>query len=230
MWDVHVRLGGTKGTNINAANCPTGSTDMSKCASAFLGLHIRSWGSRYFENVWVWNADHDLDDAAESKLNVFTSEHHVIYQYAFNNVVDIWAGLKQTETPYFQPTPNPPAPFTVNPKYGDPPGSGKDGWGLTYSQACVPTRDCQDNIVLVDQQYGSIWMYQLTTAGSTNMISYPNVSIAKQVDNINGFASTIISKRRVVPSTPVLSRNFSYDLEVLRRQSEDYHYYAMIPN
>ncbi|KAJ7216702.1 pectate lyase superfamily protein-domain-containing protein [Mycena rebaudengoi] len=286
MWDVHVRLGGTKGTNINAANCPTGSTDMSKCASAFLGLHITSSGSGYFENVWVWNADHDLDDAAESKLNVFSgrgvlvesrgpvwlvgtaSEHHVIYQYAFNNARDIWAGLMQTETPYFQPTPNPPAPFTINPKYGDPPDSGKDAWGLvistssnifvygagiysffqTYSQACVPTRDCQNNIVLVDQQSASIWMYQLTTAGSTNMISYPNISIAKQADNINGFASTIslweapstvpqgqcgvsaVSKRRVVPSTPVLSRNFSYDLEILRRQSEDYNYYAMIPN
>jgi hypothetical protein len=91
-------------------------------------------------------------------------------------------------------------------------------------------------------------MYQLTTAGSTNMISYPNVSIGKQVDNINGFASTIslweapstvpqgqcavsaVSKRRVVPSTPVLSHNFSYDLEVPSRQSEDYNYYAMIPN
>ncbi|KAJ7877818.1 hypothetical protein B0H13DRAFT_1479158, partial [Mycena leptocephala] len=60
-----------------------------------------------------------------------------------------------------------------------------------WEQACVPTRDCQDNIVLVDQQSASIWMYQLTTTGSTNMISYPNVNIAKQVDNINGFASTI---------------------------------------
>ncbi|KAJ7265334.1 glycoside hydrolase family 55 protein, partial [Mycena rebaudengoi] len=225
MWDVHVRLGGTKGTNINVANCPAGSTDVSKCASAFLGIHITSSGSGYFENVWVWNADHDLDDPAESKLNVFSgrgilvesrgpvwlvgtaSEHHVIYQYAFHNARDIWAGLIQTETPYFQPTPNPPTPFSLNPKYGDPSGISKDAWGLVISassniwvygagiysffQACVPTRNCQTDIVLVDQQSASIWLYQVTTAGSTNMLSYPNVTIAKQADNINGFASTL---------------------------------------
>jgi hypothetical protein len=112
--------------------------------------------------------DHDLDDPAESKLNVFSgrgilvesrgpvwlvgtaSEHHVclmveapvphiscaiqvIYQYAFHNARDIWAGLIQTETPYFQPTPNPPTPFSLNPKYGDPSGISKDAWGLVIS-------------------------------------------------------------------------------------------------
>jgi hypothetical protein len=66
-------------------------------------------------------------------FSVFPYPVQVIYQYAFNNALDILAGLKETETPYFQPTPNPPAPFTVNPKYGDPPGSGKDGWGLVFS-------------------------------------------------------------------------------------------------
>ncbi|KAJ7239628.1 hypothetical protein C8J57DRAFT_1086227 [Mycena rebaudengoi] len=77
----------------------------------------------------IYYVDHDLDDPAESKLNVFSgrgvlvestgpvwlvgtvSEHHVIYQYAFNKARDIWAGLIQTETPYFQPTPKPPTPF-----------------------------------------------------------------------------------------------------------------------
>ncbi|KAJ7216114.1 pectate lyase superfamily protein-domain-containing protein [Mycena rebaudengoi] len=151
MWDVHVRLGGTKGTNINAANCPASSTNAAKCASAFLGFHITRSGSGYFENVWVWNADHDLDDPAESKLNVFSgrgvlvestgpvwlvgtaSEHHVIYQYAFNKARDIWAGLIQTETPYFQPTPKPPAPFSINPLYGDPAGPLTDSWGLVIT-------------------------------------------------------------------------------------------------
>ncbi|KAJ7241628.1 pectate lyase superfamily protein-domain-containing protein [Mycena rebaudengoi] len=229
MWDVHVRLGGTKGTNINAANCPTSSKDTSKCASAFLGFHITSSGSGYFENVWVWNADHDLDDPAETKLNVYSgrgvlvestgpvwlvgtaSEHHVIYQYAFNKARNIWAGLIQTETLYFQPTPSTFIPFSINPTYGDPPGPIRNAWGLvitlssnifvyggglysffqTYSQACVPSRNCQDSMVLVDRKSASLFLYQITTAGSTNMISYANASIAKQADNINGFASTL---------------------------------------
>ncbi|KAJ7207671.1 pectin lyase fold/virulence factor [Mycena rebaudengoi] len=249
MWDVHVRLGGTKGTNINVANCPAGSTDVSKCASAFLGIHITSSGSGYFENVWVWNADHDLDDPAESKLNVFSgrgilvesrgpvwlvgtaSEHHVIYQYAFHNARDIWAGLIQTETPYFQPTPNPPTPFSLNPKYGDPSGISKDAWGLVISassniwvygagiysffQACVPTRNCQTDIVLVDQQSASIWLYQVTTAGSTSMLSYPNVTIAKQADNINGFARRIYKAR-----TAHLFSNTAHSVQTLHIPSD----------
>ncbi|KAJ7653050.1 pectate lyase superfamily protein-domain-containing protein [Mycena rosella] len=277
MWDVHVRLGGAKGTNINAANCPTSSTDMSKCASAFLGIHITKTGSGYFENIWVWNADHDLDDPAETQLNVFSargvlvestgpvwlvgtaSEHHVIYQYAFNNARNIYAGLMQTETPYFQPTPNPPAPFFTNSLYGDPPGTQLNAWGLvitgsydvfvygagfysffqTYSQNCVPNRNCQDSMVLVDQQSTAIYLYQLTTAGSTNMLSYPNVSIAKQTDNINGFASTLSlweapsitapadscggSARRAVAQP----RRVNPRSNLLPRQSEDFNYYSL---
>ncbi|KAJ7858321.1 pectate lyase superfamily protein-domain-containing protein [Mycena leptocephala] len=68
IWDVHVRLGGAIGTNINAAACPTSSQDLSKCGSAHLGFHVTRTGSGYFENVWVWNADHDLDDPGQTKV------------------------------------------------------------------------------------------------------------------------------------------------------------------
>ncbi|KAJ6574548.1 exo-beta-1,3-glucanase [Mycena capillaripes] len=231
VWDVHVRLGGAMGTNINAAKCPTTSVSAATCASAFLGIHITSSGTGYFENVWVWNADHDLDDPNQTQINSFSgrgilvesargpvwlvgtaSEHHVIYQYAFNNAQNIYAGLIQTETPYFQPTPIPPAPFSTNALYGDPSEAVIDAWGLvitrsfnmfvygaglysffqTYGQACVPNRNCQNSMVLVDRESNAVYIYQLTTAGSTNMISYPgNTSVAVQADNVNGFASTL---------------------------------------
>ncbi|KAK7052591.1 glucan 1,3-beta-glucosidase [Favolaschia claudopus] len=278
MWDVHVRLGGAKGTNINAANCPTSTTNL-KCASAFLGFHITRSGSGYFENVWVWNADHDLDDPAESKINSFSargilvestaavflvgtaSEHHVIYQYAFNKARNVWAGLIQTETPYFHPTPQPPAPFSINSNYGDPPGTFSDAWGVvitlssdifiygaglysffkTYSQDCVPNRNCQDNMLLIDQQSADVAIFQLTTAGATNMLSYNNVSVAKQADNINGFASTVtfwetshsvpqgqcgVARRALEPyNAPIILRRF----DLLTRQSEDYLYFWNTP-
>ncbi|KAJ7061666.1 glycoside hydrolase family 55 protein [Mycena amicta] len=231
LWDVHVRLGGAMGTNINAANCPTSSINAAQCASAFLGIHITSTGTGYFENVWVWNADHDLDDPNQTRLNVFSgrgilvesafgpvwlvgtaSEHHVIYQYAFNNAQNIYAGLIQTETPYFQPVPIPPAPFSTNALYADPSEPVIDAWGLVitgsfnmfiygaglysffqnYGQDCVPNRNCQNSMVLVDQVSSAVYIYQLTTAGSTNMISYPgNVSVVLQADNVDGFASTL---------------------------------------
>jgi hypothetical protein len=57
----------------------------------------------------------------------------VIYQYAFNHARDVWAGLMQTETPYFQPTPAPPSPFSINPDYGDPVGALSDAWGVVIT-------------------------------------------------------------------------------------------------
>jgi hypothetical protein len=45
-----------------------------------------------------------------------------MYQFNFNNAANIFAGLIQTESPYYQPTPPPPAPFTaaVGVFQGDP--------------------------------------------------------------------------------------------------------------
>ena len=39
------------------------------------------------------------------------SEHAVFYQYNFHSAANIYAGMVQTESPYYQPTPPPPAPF-----------------------------------------------------------------------------------------------------------------------
>ncbi|KAJ7796112.1 hypothetical protein B0H14DRAFT_3495100 [Mycena olivaceomarginata] len=114
------------GTNINSANCPTSSNDASKFTSVFLGLHIT--GSGYFENVWVWIADPDnafggrgvlVESTGPVWLVGTASEHHMIYQYAFKNAQNVYAGLIQTETPYFQPNPKAPTRFFLNPMYGD---------------------------------------------------------------------------------------------------------------
>ena len=97
-------------------------------ASAYLEVSLR--GSLLFfvdqdlrQNVWLWNADHSLDDGTnETKIDVFSgrgflvegtniwmvgtaSEHHLIYQYRFSGAQNVYAGLIQTETPYFQPDP-----------------------------------------------------------------------------------------------------------------------------
>ncbi|KAJ6459997.1 beta-1,3-glucanase [Mycena sanguinolenta] len=154
MWDVHVRLGGATGTNINAKTCAPLSGNVANCTSAFLGLHITETSSGYFENVWVWNADHDLDDSNQSQINSYSgrgvlveskngpvwlvgtaSEHHVIYQYAFHDAQNIYAGLIQTETPYFQPTPSYPSPFSTNPTFGDPSEAVLYAWALVITSS-----------------------------------------------------------------------------------------------
>ena len=56
------------------------------------------------------------------RLYATASEHSVFYQYNFYAASNIYAGFLQTESPYFQPTPKPPAPFTavVGDFVGDP--------------------------------------------------------------------------------------------------------------
>ena len=53
--DSHFRIGGALGTDLQAADCPTGSSS-DACIAASLGLHVTSGASGYFENMWVWTA------------------------------------------------------------------------------------------------------------------------------------------------------------------------------
>lgn len=39
------------------------------------------------------------------------SEHNVLYQYQLYGAQNLFMGMIQTESPYFQPKPAPPAPF-----------------------------------------------------------------------------------------------------------------------
>jgi len=70
LWDVHARIGGFTGSNLQVAQCPTTptvatppATVNANCIAAYLTMHVtRSATALYLENVWLWTADHDLDD------------------------------------------------------------------------------------------------------------------------------------------------------------------------
>jgi glucan 1,3-beta-glucosidase len=50
-------------------------------------------------------------------------EHNVLCNYNFNNAQNVFAGMLQTETAYWQgtsQTPTAPAPFFADSRYGDP--------------------------------------------------------------------------------------------------------------
>ncbi|KAI4116165.1 MAG: hypothetical protein LQ345_003371 [Seirophora villosa] len=143
MWDVHVRIGGFAGSNLQLADCPA-TPDQNgvvneKCIGAHTAMYVTK-GARglYMENVWLWTADHDLDDPVFKNITVYSgrglnmqaekdvwlfgtsSEHHTLYQYQIASTRALFAGQIQTETAYYQPNPPAPAPFTLDPKFQDP--------------------------------------------------------------------------------------------------------------
>jgi hypothetical protein len=143
MWDSHFRVGGALGTGLDTANCPaSGAIYSPACNGASLLMHVAPGASGYFENVWIWTADHYLDDGSQAQLNVMTgrgllversqgpnwfwggaSEHSVLYQYNIWNSSNIFLGHMQTESPYYQPgitsTSIYPANFNGDPAFSD---------------------------------------------------------------------------------------------------------------
>ncbi|KAJ7246916.1 exo-beta-1,3-glucanase [Mycena haematopus] len=236
MWDSHIRLGGAAGTNLQAANCPSdGSGGTTACLAAFAGLHLTSESTAYLERAnsqgtWVWLADHDLDEpgGGQDMVSIYSgrgilcesagpvwmigtaSEHHVSYQYNLANAKNHYMGLIQTETPYFQPNPVAPAPFTVNTAFKDPVSDISQAWALwvtssedilvfgaalysfysNYGQDCLTPVDCQSQLVNVDNE-SSVDIYSLSTIGTTSQLSINQVPIINQDQNLNGFASTV---------------------------------------
>lgn len=153
--------------------------------AAFLGLHITQKAPAYLEGTWVWLADHDIDHNNSTQITIFSgrgiysesagpvwligtgSEHHVLYQYNLVGAEDHLLSLIQTESPYFQPAPVAPAPFTIECQW-DEPTNFKSGssWALrvhdsenilvygagtysffdNYEQDCIPNHNCQQQI------------------------------------------------------------------------------------
>lgn len=54
MWDVHTRIGGAKGTNLQVPQCPT-MTNKPECYAAHTNVHVtKSATGVYMENNWFW--------------------------------------------------------------------------------------------------------------------------------------------------------------------------------
>ncbi|TVY67484.1 Glucan 1,3-beta-glucosidase [Lachnellula suecica] len=143
-----------------------------------------------------------------------SSEHSVLYNYQISNASNVYMALIQTETPYFQSNPDATTPFTSNSVYADPVFSGNasanKAWGLrivdsddilvygaglysffdNYSQDCLATESCQDNMVSIENS-GSVNIFGLSTKAATNMVMVDGKSAAIDSANRNNFCATI---------------------------------------
>ena len=121
----------------------------------------------------------------------------------------------QTETPYYQASPNALTPFRTSAAYGDPDFSScttdscRKAWGLVisnstdvlvygaglysffdeYGQDCLATESCQENVALIVDS-PRVGLYGFSTKAATNMISLADGVVPQRL-NRNGFCSTL---------------------------------------
>ncbi|CAL5871938.1 uncharacterized protein PFLUO_LOCUS6193 [Penicillium psychrofluorescens] len=134
IWNSHFRVGGAAGSAVE-----TKCQGPSPCQAAFLLLHLKPSASVYIEDMWGWTADHDLDgnfnqligtgrgaliESTRGTWLVGTAfEHNTLYQYNVVSALNLYIGMQQSETPYWQGTGGPaqaPAPWTPDAAYSDP--------------------------------------------------------------------------------------------------------------
>jgi len=147
MWDSHVRVGGSYGSNLQQDQCPGFPTTQANpnCAGVFLMFDAApSSGGVYLENTWFWVADHDMEIHNQTQTSIYSargalfrsgngptwlwgtaSEHSMFYNYQFSGISasnGIFGGFMQSETPYFQPAPESLGVsfLPVNSAYDDP--------------------------------------------------------------------------------------------------------------
>ncbi|ORX38303.1 pectate lyase superfamily protein-domain-containing protein [Kockovaella imperatae] len=134
-WNTHFRVGGAAGSIVETG-C---GNENAPCQAAFMLMHLRPTASIYIEDMWGWTADHDLDGTNNQVIStgrgaliesqnptwlVGTAfEHNTLYQYNLVNAQNLYTGMQQCETPYWQGVGSPelaPAPWTPNATYNDP--------------------------------------------------------------------------------------------------------------
>ncbi|PKX93882.1 exo-beta-1,3-glucanase Exg0 [Aspergillus novofumigatus IBT 16806] len=212
MWDVHFRIGGSAGTELQSDKCSKTpkmtTTPNPECIGAFLLLHITEQASAYIENSWFWTADHELDLADHNQINIYNgrgvlvesngpvwlygtaSEHHQLYNYQVANAQN---------TTWKDPTFSHCTTASCRKAWGLRVINTSDlfvyGAGLysffeNYGQTCLDTESCQENMVEVD--CSNVHLYGLSTKASVNMItSSSGAGIVPQDENESNFCSTI---------------------------------------
>jgi len=119
-----------------------------------MSMHITPTASSlYMENVWLWVADHDVDDPGQRQITIYAgrglyiesgagplwlygtaAEHHTFYQYQIYNSTNIFMGQIQTETAYYQPNPPATLPFPAVSALNDP----------SFPPGCIGTPDMEN--------------------------------------------------------------------------------------
>lgn len=63
-------------------------------------------------------------------------------------------------------------------------GAGLYNWFQAYTQACVDSQDCQQSVVNI-RDSGNIWLYNLYTIGTVEMVTAKGATTVLATDNTN---------------------------------------------
>ncbi|OAA34929.1 LysM domain protein [Beauveria brongniartii RCEF 3172] len=228
MWDCHFRVGGATGTDLRKADCPklSGSVN-SKCIAGAIMLVKTNKGSGYFENMWAWVADHDLDDPAgddSNQINVYfargilifgdgptwwrgtASEHSVMYQYNIASASNVYMSIIQTESPYYQGTSflQAPAPFKPGNWIGEP----------SFDQCGSATTNCNVAWALIVQHSNGIYIDGTGLYSwfqNYNQDCVGKKTCQQRLVNIYNSANVFISHLITIGSVEVVTPAFSND-------------------
>ncbi|KAJ1548952.1 hypothetical protein HK405_012436 [Cladochytrium tenue] len=227
------------GTTTSSTAAATATSSPISCGGAFLGLQITSDASAYLENVWVWTADHELDLTDHSQVSIYTGrgmlvesntadggvwmygtavEHNQLYNYQLSGARNVFMGLIQTETPYYQSAPAATTPFTpglAGSSWNDPTFSDcttsacEKSWGLRvvnssdvlvygaghysffedYTQTCIASNSCQDSVVSIEGSSG-VTLLAVTTVGTANLLKLDGALAAPASANTDTYGCT----------------------------------------
>ncbi|KAM3474430.1 hypothetical protein MY5147_004285 [Beauveria neobassiana] len=230
MWDCHFRVGGATGTDLRKADCPKLSGNVnSKCIAGAVMLLKTDKGSGYFENMWAWVADHDLDDPAgddSNQINVYfgrgiliwgdgptwwrgtASEHSVMYQYNIVGASNVYMSIIQTESPYFQGTSflQAPAPFTVDNWIGEP----------SFDTCGSATTNCNAAWALIVQNSDGVYidgtgLYSWFQNYNQDCVGKKNCQqrLVNVYNSANVFISHLVTVGSVEVVTPAISNQYN---------------------
>ncbi|KAL2867032.1 glycoside hydrolase family 55 protein [Aspergillus lucknowensis] len=192
LWDVHARIGGAAGTSLTPHECParTDGTNPPSDPDLTDAYNDMTQVSVYVARGML------IESTTATWLYGTASEHSVFYQYNFHGAHNIFTTMIQTETPYYQPTPNPPAPFDrqAGSYVSDPAyrcvdrdfngcdeawaviiiesqnihigSAGTYSWFRTYTQDCIDQHACRKVLWLINNNHDNVRLENIIAIGA----------------------------------------------------------------
>ncbi|KID95120.1 LysM domain-containing protein, partial [Metarhizium majus ARSEF 297] len=153
MFDAHFRVGGAYGSKLTLADCPKVTSMPSACVAASMLFHVTPKANGYFENVWGRVADHDPDFSETCNGSKLQCDFS-------------WAAM-------FSQVSN----VTIA-------GAGLYSWFDAYDQSvCVDAQNCQQRLIFDQGGNGELWVFNLVSIGSVEMIIDDSSAIEAAKEN-----------------------------------------------